>query len=83
MKPEEFLTVQQLASRLGYEVKTVQNKIAAGIFKKGVHYSTAPGLPILFRWSAILALYSWSCEPSSSTESQRPGRMAQKYSIGD
>lgn len=57
---EEYITVEELARRLNYEPKTVRNKMAPnGIFKKGIHYSEAPGLPVMFRWSAVLALYPW------------------------
>jgi hypothetical protein len=64
---EEYLTVEQLADRLGWSPKTVQNKMG-GIFKKGIHYAQAPGLPVLFRWSAILALYDWNTEPSPTPQ---------------
>jgi hypothetical protein len=85
---EEFLTLEQLASRLGYEPKTVQNKMAAGIFKRGIHYSSAPGLPILFRWQAIIVMYSWTSESklaASDCDSSetRPGQMARKYVVGE
>ena len=58
---EEYLTVEQLAARLGWDPKTVRNKMGPknGTFTKGVHYSEAPGLPVMFRWSAVLALYRW------------------------
>ena len=81
---EEYLTIEQLAERLNYSPKTVRNKIATGVFKKGIHYSTAPGLPTLFKWSAVLALYPWSPEtPSLAPADHKPGQMARKYSIGD
>jgi hypothetical protein len=58
---EEYLTVEQLAARLGWSPKTVRNKMAPGaIFKKGIHYSEAPGLPVIFKWSAVLKLYDWT-----------------------
>jgi hypothetical protein len=81
---EEYLTLEQLAEPLNYSRKTIQNKIATGVFKKGVHFSTAPGLPTLFRWSAIIAMYDWSDPgPEQARESSRgPGQMARKYSIG-
>lgn len=56
---EDYITLKELARRLNYTPKTVRNKIAEGVFKKGVHYSTAPGLPMMFKWSAIIALYQW------------------------
>ena len=57
---EEFATVEQLAQRLGWKPKTVQNKMGQGVFKKGIHYAQAPGLPVMFRWSAVLELYDWT-----------------------
>jgi hypothetical protein len=58
---EEYLTVEQFAARLGWSPKTVRNKMApGGIFKKGIHYSEAPGLPVIFKWSAVLELYDWT-----------------------
>jgi hypothetical protein len=58
---EEFLTVEQLAERLGWSPKTVQNKMGRnGVFKKGIHYAEAPGLPVMFKWSAVLELYDWT-----------------------
>jgi hypothetical protein len=62
---EEFLTVEQLAWRLGWEPKTVRNKMGR-IFKKGIHYAQAPGLPVLFKWSTVLELYDWKPEPVTS-----------------
>ena len=53
--------MEQLAQRLGWTPKTVQNKMGPnGIFKNGVHYAQAPGLPIMFKWSAVLELYDWT-----------------------
>jgi len=66
---EEFLTVEQLAQRLGWSEKTVRNKMCAGgIFKKGVHFAEAPGLPVLFKWSAVLAMYDWSAAAPTPLE---------------
>jgi hypothetical protein len=66
---EEYLTVEQLAARLGWEPKTIQNKMGRnGIFKKGIHYAQAPGLPVLFKWSAVLELYDWKPETSAAAE---------------
>ena len=63
MSGDDYLTIEQLAARLGWEPKTIQNKIAKGVFKKGIHYSEAPELPRLFKWSAILSLYEWDPDP--------------------
>jgi hypothetical protein len=66
---DDYITVEELARRLNYTVKTVRNKVAEGVFKKGVHYSTAPGLPMMFKWSAIIALYQWDQAVECSTDS--------------
>jgi hypothetical protein len=63
---EEYLTVEELARRLGCSPKTVQNKMSGpgAIFKRGIHYDSPPGLPTLFRWSAVLALYHFEDIPT-------------------
>ncbi len=75
---EEYLTVEQLAQRLGWTPKTVQNKMSGkdAIFKKGVHFDSPPGMPTLFRWSAVLAIYQFDDErPASSAAAgaRQPG----------
>ena len=81
LEPEEYLTVEELARRLGYEPKTIRNKMAPnGIFKKGIHYSEAPGLPVMFRWSAVIALYRWDgANPPPPEEAKIP--MARGYEM--
>jgi hypothetical protein len=84
---EEYLTVEQLAERLGWTPKTVQNKMSGkdAIFKKGIHYAQAPGLPVMFKWSAVLELYDWTPEkpvtisPAPANDGQIP--MARGYSM--
>jgi hypothetical protein len=51
--PEEYLTIGEAAARLKLSPKTVKNKMAAGIFKKGVHYFSPLGLGPRFKWSAV------------------------------
>ena len=36
--PEEYLTIDELSNRLKIQPKTIKNKMAAGIFQKGIHY---------------------------------------------
>lgn len=52
---EEYLTIAQLGERLALKPKTIANKMAAGIFRKGVHYFSPPGLAPRFKWSAVVA----------------------------
>ena len=77
---EEYLTVEQIAARLGWTPKTVQNKMGPrGIFKKGVHFAEAPGMPVLFKWSAVVELYKWESGTAVSTEQSIP--MARGYEM--
>jgi hypothetical protein len=75
---EEYLTVDQIAARLGWSPKTVQNKMSGPdpVFKRGVHYDSPRGLPTLFRWSAVLALYRFDgerIEPTAAAGAKMPG----------
>lgn len=82
---EEYLTVEQLAARLGWEPKTIRNKMGRhGIFKRGIHYAEAPGLPVLFKWSAVLDLYEWNPKQATSPAPQTDREsipMARGYSM--
>jgi hypothetical protein len=51
---EEYLTVADVAARLKLTKKSIQNKMAAGIFRKGVHYFKPIGLSPRFKWSAVV-----------------------------
>ena len=52
---EEYLTIEELSARLKLKPKTVKNKMASGIFRRGVHYFSPVGLGPRFKWSAIVA----------------------------
>jgi len=52
---EEYLTIKEVAARLKLKPKTVQNKMAKGILRKGVHYVSPKGLGPRFMWTAIVA----------------------------
>jgi hypothetical protein len=75
---EEYLTVEQLAERLGWTPKTVQNKMSGktAIFRRGVHFAQAPGLPAMFKWSAVLRLYDWTQE--SDRPETKPAATAER-----
>ncbi len=51
---EEYLTIAEVAARLKIKPKTIKNKMAAGIFRKGVHYFSPQGLSPRFKWSAVV-----------------------------
>ncbi len=52
---EEYLTIEELSARLKIKPKTIKNKMASGIFRKGVHYFSPTGLGPRFKWSAVQA----------------------------
>ena len=53
--PEEYLTIEVLGQRLDLEPKTIRNKMASGVFIKGVHYFSPNGMGPRFKWSAVVA----------------------------
>ena len=76
---EEYLTIAEVAARLKLKPKTIKNKMAAGIFLKGVHYFSPQGLGPRFKWSAIVA---WiEMQPSSPAGKPDVIPMARGYSI--
>ncbi len=52
---EEYLTIEELSSRLKIKPKTIKNKMASGIFRKGVDYFSPAGLGPRFKWSVVVA----------------------------
>ncbi len=52
---EEYLTIEETGARLKLKPKSVKNKMAAGIFQKGVHYYSPEGIGPRFKWSAVQA----------------------------
>ena len=54
-EPEEYLSVQQLATRIGYRPQTIRNLMSRGIFQLDVHYFKPFGRP-LFKWSSVVTL---------------------------
>jgi hypothetical protein len=59
---EEYLTIAELSARLKVKPKTIKNKMAAGIFRRGVHYFSPVGLGPRFKWSAVVAWLEQSQE---------------------
>jgi len=53
--PEEYLTIEELSERLKIKPKTIKNKMASGIFRRGTHYFSPVGLGPRFKWSAVVA----------------------------
>jgi len=52
---EEYLTIHELSARLKIKPKTIKNKMASGIFRRGTHYFSPVGLGPRFKWSAVVA----------------------------
>jgi hypothetical protein len=68
---EEYLTVEELSARLKLEPKTIRNKMASGIFRRGIHYFSPQGLRPRFKWSAVVA---WIQGNNTQQESGIPMR---------
>lgn len=77
---EEYLTIAEVAARLKIKPKTVKNKMASGIFKRGVHYFSPQGLGPRFKWSAVVAWLEQSQEPKTESYDSIP--MARGYQLG-
>jgi len=52
---DEYLTIAEVAARLKITSKTVKNKMAAGIFQRGVNYFSPQGLGPRFKWAVVVA----------------------------
>ena len=65
---EEYLTIAELSERLKIKPKTIANKMAAGIFRRGVHYFCPAGLGPRFKWSAVVAWLEQSQEPLAEND---------------
>lgn len=80
MAAEEYLTIAELAERLKLKPKTVQNKMAEGMFRKGVHYFSPSGIGPRFKWSAVV---EWLEREDSSTSLEDDSiPMARGYKLG-
>jgi excisionase family DNA binding protein len=76
---EEYLTITQVAERLGVKPKTIRNKIALGVFSEGVHYFRPPGLGTRFKWSAVAA---WIEQKPTTAPEADTIPMARGYRLG-
>ena len=66
---EEYLTIAEVAERLKIKPKTIKNKMATGIFKRGVHYFSPAGLGPRFKWSAVVAWLEQSEQAATGSNS--------------
>jgi hypothetical protein len=78
--PEEYLTISEVALRLKVKPKTVRNKMASGVFRKGVHYIRPKGLGTRFKWGAIVAWLEQEEETGTPEEDSIP--MVRGYCLG-
>lgn len=79
---EEYLTIAEVAVRLKIKPKTIKNKMAAGIFQRGVHYYSPQGLGPRFKWSAVVAWLEHSEEPAIQVIEPAGIPMARGYDLG-
>ena len=80
--PEEYLTIAEAAARLKVAPKTLRNKMASGVFRKGVHYFSPPGMGPRFKWSVIV---SWLEQAQKETPDETLDAipMARGYRLGE
>jgi hypothetical protein len=80
--PEEYLTISEVAVRLKLKKKTVQNKMACGVFRKGVHYFSPEGMGPRFKWSAVV---TWLEQTQKKTieEASDSIPMVRGYRLGE
>jgi DNA-binding CsgD family transcriptional regulator len=77
----EYLTIAEVAERLKIKPKTVANKMASGVFRRGVHYFSPAGLGPRFKWSAVVEWIEQSQKPPTENDDLIP--MARGYSLGN
>ena len=78
--PEEYLTIAEVAARLKVAPKTVRNKMASGVFRKGQHYVRPNGLGTRFKWGAVVA---WLEQKETGTPDEDAIPMARGYRLGE
>ncbi len=78
---DEYLTIAEVAHRARCSAKTIRNKMASGILRKGVHYSRPRGLGPRFRSDSIRAWLDGSDVEEKLKEGIIP--MAGGYKLGD
>jgi len=83
MNPEEYLTIDELASRLKLKSKTIKNKMVNGTFIRGTHYFSPPGMGPRFKWSAIVGWMEAGEQERAKAKANGVGiPMAKGYYLG-
>ena len=77
---DEYLTISEVAARLKVTPKTVRNKMASGVFCKGVHYVRPKGLGTRFKWGAVVA---WLEQEETRATEEDAIPMARGYRLGE
>ena len=78
---EEYLTIAEAAARLKVTPKTLRNKMASGVFRKGVHYFSPPSMGPRFKWSVIVAWLE-QAQKETPDEALDAIPMARGYQLG-
>jgi hypothetical protein len=76
---DEYLTIPEVAARLKLSAKSVRNKMAGGVFRKGVHFFRRPGVGPRFKWSAVVAWLEGSQQAPAATQLDEGIPMARGY----
>ena len=79
--PKEYLSIEELGEQLDLSPKTIRNKMARGIFQKGVHYFSPEGIGPRFKWSAIVAWLEGAEQAGTGKKGLIP--MARGYYMDD
>ncbi len=79
---EEYLKIAEVAARLKIKPKTIKNKMASGIFRRGVHFFSPVGLGPRFKWSAVVAWLEQSQDPATASDDDSIP-MARGYRLKD
>jgi len=84
MNPEEYITIDELATRLRLSRKTIKNKMASGVFIKGIHYFSPAGMGPRFKWSAIVTwMEAGEQDQAKATDNGDGIPMAKGYYLGE
>ena len=79
---DEYLTISELSSRLKLKPKTIKNKMANGVFQRGLHYFSPQGIGPRFKWSAVVSWLEQAQEPQSQ-KSDNSIPMPKTYPLRD
>ena len=82
MDTDIYLRIDEVAKRLGLSPKSVRNKMAAGVFCKGVHYFAPQGMYPRFSWAAIEAWMREEAPAADLTADDDAIPMSRGYKLG-